>query len=257
MTPFDVGPFTGMPAHDLLGQPSRDEGQQWARDELSDPIYREADMTLFERIGRAISDFLDDLVEAATGIESPWLLAVVVVAVLLVVGLIVWWTRRSAGVRLEPIAPRQPVFRSELDPVALRRTSAEAAAAEDWRLAVQDLVRAVFAEQAAAKRIVIDRSSTAQELAAASAAAVPRSSGDFTRLASVFDEVSFSGSTATREDWDRTRDLDARITRGSTSAGSSTADPPSTGPDASVGTTSAPARNTHSPASSPADGGDT
>lgn len=210
-------------AGDLLAQPSRDEGQQWARDELSDPVYREADMTLFERIGRAISDFLDDLFEAATGIESPWLLAVVAVAVVAMVVLIVWWTRRSAGVRLESIAPRQPVFRSELDPVALRRTSAEAAAAEDWRLAIQDLVRAVFAEQAAAKRIVIDRSSTAQELAAASAAARPGSSTDFTDLAAVFDEVSFSGSAATRADWDRARDIDGRITRGQ---------PASTGGDA-------------------------
>lgn len=214
---------------DLLAQPSRDEGQQWARDELSDPIYREADMTLFERIGRAISDFFDDLTEAAFGIESPWLIAVVAVAVVAMVLLIVWWTRRSAGVRLEAIAPRQPVFRSELDPVALRRTSAEAAVAHDWRLAIQDLVRAVFAEQAAAKRIVIDRSSTAQELAGASAAARPRSSADFTRLASEFDEVSFSGSAATREDWDRACDLDSRITRGVASNADTPADATSMG----------------------------
>ncbi|GAA4516011.1 DUF4129 domain-containing protein [Brevibacterium yomogidense] len=242
MTPFVVRALSGVPPQDLLGQPSRDEGQQWARDELSDPIYREADMTLFERIGRAITDFFDDLFEAAAGIESPWLLAVVAVAVLAMVVLIVWWTRRSAGVRLEPTAPRQPVFRSELDPVALRRTSAEAAAAEDWRLAIQDLVRAVFAEQAAAKRIVIDRSSTAQELATASGAALPRSAGDFTRLASVFDEVSFSGSPVTREDWDRTRVLDSRITRGTGSADSSA-------PGSPTGGTAAPAGAT-------ADGGD-
>lgn len=196
----------------LLAQPDRDEGQQWARDELSDPLYREADMTLFERIGRAISDFFADMLDSATGIESPALTIVLVLAVIALIVLAVWWTRRSANVRLEHVAARQPVFRSQLDPVALRRTAAEAAAAENWRLAVQDLVRAVFAEQANAQRIVIDRASTAQELAAASSAALPRAADAFTRLATLFDDVSFSGSRVTRTAWEDAGALDARIT---------------------------------------------
>src|SRR5699024_1028459 len=43
-----------------LAQPARDEGREWAREELSDPVYREADMSLFERIGRAINDFFSE-----------------------------------------------------------------------------------------------------------------------------------------------------------------------------------------------------
>ncbi|SMY12383.1 DUF4129 domain-containing protein [Brevibacterium jeotgali] len=210
LTPADTGPTE----HALLAQPGRDEGQQWARDELSDPVYREADMTLFERIGRAISDFFSDMVDSAAGIESPALTIVVIVAVIALIVLAVWWARRGADVRLEHVAARQPVFRAQLDPVALRRTAAEAAAAEDWRLAVQDLVRAVFAEQANAQRIVIDRASTAQELAAASSAALPRSADDFSQLAVLFDDVSFSGHRVTRDAWERAGALDARITTG-------------------------------------------
>lgn len=197
-----------------LAQPARDEGQEWAREELSDPVYREADMSLFERIGRAIGDFFSDMLESAARIESPVLTLVVVAAVVALIAAAVWWTRRSAGVRLEHVAAREPVFRSQLDPVALRRTAAEAAAAEDWRLAVQDLIRAVFAEQATAQRIVIDRASTAQELAAASGTALPRAAADFKALASLFDEVSFSGGRVTRGAWERAGALDARIATG-------------------------------------------
>lgn len=213
MIPRSTGPITHAQSA-LLAQPDRDEGQRWARDELSDPVYREADMTLFERIGRAITDFFSDLLDSAAGIESPVLTIVVVAAVIALIVLAVWWTRRAADVRLEHVAARQPVFRSQLDPVALRRTAAEAAAAEDWALAVQDLVRAVFAEQSKAQRIVIDRASTAQELAAASSAALPRSAAGFTALASLFDDVSFSGNRVTRDAWEHAGALDARITTG-------------------------------------------
>ncbi len=213
MTPGGTDPIAQ--AHSaLLAQPSRDEGQEWARDELSDPIYREADMTLFERIGRAISDFFSDLLDSAAQIESPALTIVVVAAVVALIVLGVWWTRRSANVRLEHVAARQPVFRSQLDPGALRRSAAEAAASDEWRLAVQELVRAVFAEQANAQRITIDRSSTARELAAAAGAASPRSAEAFERLASLFDEVSFAGGRVTRDAWERAEALDARITAG-------------------------------------------
>lgn len=221
MIPAGTDPVTRAQSA-LLALPDRDEGQQWARDELSDPIYREADMTLFERIGRAITDFFSDMLDSAAGIESPVLTIVVVAAVIALIVLAVWWTRRAANVRLEHIAARQPVFRSQLDPVALRRTAAEAAAAEDWQLAVQDLIRAVFAEQANAQRIVIDRASTAQELAAASSAALPRSADDFTQLAALFDDVSFSGNRVTRDAWERAGALDARITTGEAAPTSST-----------------------------------
>lgn len=84
----------------LLAQPDRDEGQQWARDELSDPLYREADMTLFERIGRAISDFFADMLDSATGIESPALTIVLVLAVIALIVLAVWWTRRLSLIHI-------------------------------------------------------------------------------------------------------------------------------------------------------------
>ena len=209
-----------------LAQPARDEGREWAREELSDPVYREADMSLFERIGRAINDFFSDMLESASRIESPALTIVIVAAVVALIVLAVWWTRRSAGVRLEHAAAREPVFRSQLDPVALRRTAAEAAAAEDWRLAVQDLIRAVFAEQATAQRIVIDRASTAQELATASGAALPGAAADFTALASLFDDVSFSGGRVTRAAWERAGALDARIATGAATPAGTPGDAP-------------------------------
>lgn len=100
MIPAVIEPVTRAQSA-LLALPDRDEGQQWARDELSDPIYREADMTLFERIGRAITDFFSDMLDSAAGIESPLLTIVVVAAVIVLIVLAVWWTRRAANVRLE------------------------------------------------------------------------------------------------------------------------------------------------------------
>jgi hypothetical protein len=206
-------------AVDVAAQPNRDEGQQWARDELSDPVYQDADLTLFERIGRAIGDFFDDLGQSVSSIDSPILFAVLLVVIVAAAGLIIWWARRGAGVRLEPTAPRTAVFRSELDPQKLRDAAHAAAEAGDWRLAVQELVRAVFADQARVQRITIDRASTAQELATASAEALPASADSFTALAALFDEVSFSGARVAREDWESCRALDDRIAGRARAAG--------------------------------------
>lgn len=195
----------------LLAQPSRDEGQQWARDELSDPDYQDADLTLFERIGRAVSDFFSDLGQSVAGIDSAVLFIVLCVVLIAVTVFIIWWVRRGAGVRLEPTAPRRAVFRSELDPRKLRSSAHTAAEAGDWRLAVQELVRAIFAEQADAHRITIDRASTAQELASAAGTARPQHAAGFTALAALFDEVSFSGGEVTRSDWDSCRALDDSV----------------------------------------------
>lgn len=194
-----------------LAQPSREEGQRWAEEELSNPRYGEADVTLLERIGRAISDFVGDLVDGASRIEHPLLIVVVVLAVIALVVGIVWFTRRSAGVPLDRRPERAPVFEAEMDPAALRRTSAEAAAAGDWRRAVQDLVRAVFAEQGRAGRIALDRSSTAHELAAAAGAALPGSAAAFAGLGALFDAVSFSGEETGPEALASAREHDAAV----------------------------------------------
>src|SRR5699024_7368043 len=77
--------------------------------------------------------------------------------------------------------------------------------------AVQELVRAIFAEQADAHRITIDRASTAQELASAAGTARPQHAAGFTALAALFDEVSFSGGEVTRSDWDSCRALDDSV----------------------------------------------
>ena len=62
------------------------------------------------------------------------------------------------------------------------------------------------------QRIVIDRASTAQELAAASSAALPRAADAFTRLATLFDDVSFSGNRGHPHRVEDAGALDARIT---------------------------------------------
>lgn len=196
---------------DLLSQPSREEGRRWAEEELSKTRYHEAETTLLERIGRAISEFFADLLDGVTRIEHPALIVVVILAVAALVVGIVWFTRRAAGVPLDRKPESAPVFYAEMDPEVLRRTSAEAAAARDWRRAVQDLVRAVFAEQSRAGRIAIDRSSTAHELAEAAGGAVPPAASAFAELGGLFDTVTFSGTATGPEAYDRARALDAAV----------------------------------------------
>lgn len=193
-------------------QPTAEEGRRWAEEELSKPRYSDADVSPLERLGRAIQRFFDRLFDSASTIESPLVPVLLVLALLAAAAFVIWRMRRGAGSTLEALSSRRAVFRSELDPQELRSAAERAAAAGDWRTAVQERIRAAFAELIAADLVDVAKATTAAELAAAGAAAVPQAAEACSGAGRLFDRVSFSGAEAVEADCRAAERLDAAIT---------------------------------------------
>lgn len=191
--------------------PNRDEAREWASDELSKQEYQEADLTLLQRLGRAISDALDRLFSSATGVESPWLVIPVILVVLALIALIVWRVRRGSGGSLSDPRRSVSLLVPGLDPQEMRARAAVAARARDWNLAVQESVRALLADLDQAGAIEIGAASTASELTRAAAAARPAEAPDLRAAGTLFDSVTFGEGSAAESDYRWITALDERL----------------------------------------------
>lgn len=194
--------------------PGRDEARRWAEEELSRQEYQEADLTLLQRLGEAISRFLSDLVAPVAEFESAWLFVVVVLVVAALAVLIVWRVRRGSGGSLsDPYRPLDLQV-AGIDPAELRARADRAAAAKDWNRAVQERVRAVMAELDRAGLVEITTASTTAELTASAARARPDEAADLTWAGGAFDAVTFGDAVADAADHRRIADLDRRLLSG-------------------------------------------
>ncbi|GAA4285132.1 hypothetical protein GCM10022261_26630 [Brevibacterium daeguense] len=198
-------------AEDPVLAPGRDEARQWAEDELADPVYRESDLTLLERLGRAFGDLLSDLFGAAGDIRSPWLLFGVIALVIALVVLIAWRVGRGSGGSLRVPRHDVRVADARLDPDELRARARRAAAARDWNLAVQEGVRALLAALARSGDIDIGAASTASELSRAAAAARPDHAVPLLDAGAVFDAVTFGEGSADEAAYRRIERLDDQL----------------------------------------------
>lgn len=194
--------------------PDRDTARRWAEEELAKQEYQEADLTLLQRLGAAISEFLSGITAPIADIRSVWLIVLVVLVVLALAGLVVWRVRRGSGGSLsDPYRPLT-VLVPDVDPEELRANARAAAAAGDWTLAVQEATRALLGALGRAEVIEVTTASTASELTAAAAAARPAESGELHRAGRTFDDITFGTETAAESDYTRIRDLDRRLTAG-------------------------------------------
>lgn len=191
--------------------PSKSEGQQWADDELSNPAYRDADLTLLERIGRAINRFLSNLFDTAIDFNNPWLIIVFALVVAAIVGFFVWRANRGTGDAFSPAL----FDRSELDglenPEEYRKRAAQAAQRGDWNLAVVETVRASMAHLAHTRTVDLTASATAHELALAAGEKLPELSADLIEASDLFDAVSFGQFEATEDHYTYVSDIDSRV----------------------------------------------
>lgn len=194
--------------------PGRDEAQRWAEEELSKQDYQEADLTLLQRLGAAISDFVGELAAPVADVRSVWLIVLVLLVIAALAALVVWRVRRGSGGSLsDPYRPLT-VLVPDSDPAELRASARAAAAAGDWTLAVQESTRALLVDLGRAEVIEVTTASTASELTAAAAAARPAEAGELSRAGSTFDDITFGTETAAESDYTRVRDLDRRLTAG-------------------------------------------
>ncbi|WP_286957053.1 DUF4129 domain-containing protein [Brevibacterium sp. UBA7493] len=207
--------------------PDRDEARRWAEKKLSEPEYRDADLSPLEKLGRAIDRFFDGIIDSVAALDSPWTLLIIAAIIVGLVVLVIRRVRRgtSGGVDL---AAFDPAERAEtIDPQAFWDAAQTAAGKGDYTLAVQNGVRAIFARFVAAGLIDMTAASTASELAGAAAAACPPAAADAHAAGALFDAVTFGEAHASAADW---QDLLSRAERisasGPGSAHASTASGP-------------------------------
>ncbi|MDN3496414.1 DUF4129 domain-containing protein [Planococcus sp. APC 4015] len=193
--------------------PDGDEAREWAERELSDPVYREAEPTLLDRIARAVADFIGGLFE--TEVDGQWglllaLLAAAIVVVIIVAAFLVWGLPRSTR-RVPP--PTATLFgdadaRSSAE---LRAAATAQAAAGEWEEAIVLRFRALA--RALTERGVVETppGTTVHGFARAAGRAFPASTDALEAAAAAFDDVRYLRRRGTSGLYARVVDVDDAI----------------------------------------------
>ena len=173
----------------------RDEAAALAREELADPIYRQSEPSLVERVLRWVLERVGELLDAVSR-NSPggwW----GVIALVVVVGAVVVAVRWRVG----PVAARRgrstALFFGQARTAADHRRDAQAhAAAGEWDDAVRERLRAVV--RSLEERDVLDvrPGRTADEAATEGGRAIPAAGDALRAAARTFDDVWFGGRAA-------------------------------------------------------------
>ena len=181
--------------------PDGDEARDWAERELSDPVYRIAEPTFFDRAARAVGEFIANLFSAQA--PGEWGGPLAVVAILLVVGVVVaaflvWGMPRSTR-RGAP--PARLLFGEDEGHSAdeLRREAASHASREEWDAAVVLRFRALA--RGAAERGVVDTppGATVHAFAREAARSFPGQGVALASAAAAFDDVRYLRRPGTRD----------------------------------------------------------
>jgi hypothetical protein len=189
-------------------EPSRQEAQRWAVEELSKRPYQEQRPGLVARLMTWVQDRFADLsLPAGTGSALLYTVLVCVLAVLVVLAV------RRFGVRgRRARAERLPVLADVTASAReLRELAAAHAAAGDWPQAVAARFRAIARELESATEIRVLPGLTATELADAGAAALPRLAGELRAAARIFDEAVYGHHPVTEQDYQRLVALDGAL----------------------------------------------
>lgn len=187
----------------------REEGVRYARDELSDRIYQDAEPGLVERIIQQGSEWLEWLAtQVGDALPGGWLLLGLLGGLLLALlaGLLVYARPARRAKR------HQAVFAVETPRTAAEhRTAAdEHAAAGAYEEAVRERLRALTRDLEERAIIAPRPGRTATELATEAAATLPGSEA-LHDAAALFNDVVYGNRTATADDEQFLRELDDRL----------------------------------------------
>ncbi|MFE1645624.1 DUF4129 domain-containing protein [Microbacterium sp. P01] len=193
--------------------PDGDDARRWAEQELSDPVYAEAQPTALDRVAEAIGRFFSDLFR--TDVGDGWgsalaVIATIVVVVLIVVAFLIWGRPR--------ITPRSRAGASDLfgeddrrSADELRRDAASRAAAGDWTPAIILRFRALA--RAVDERGVVDNppGATVHAFARAAGRAFPEHRAALDEAAAAFDDVRYLRRPGTAALYVRVGDVDDAV----------------------------------------------
>ncbi len=191
---------------------TRQEAQQAARHELAKLPYQQAKPPWWLRplrwVVREIASWWDHAAQATGG---PASLLVLLLALLAVVGLVLWRVGPARG-----NAHRGDLtFDLEGDQTAAdhRAAAAAFAASQQWAEAVRELLRAISRDLE--ERALVDRrpGRTAYELARDGGAALPGSAALLQEAADRFVAIWYGSARATADDYQRLRAIDTAVGR--------------------------------------------
>ena len=193
--------------------PDPDEARRWAEQELTNPVYAEAQPTPFDLFARAVADFLGDLLnpQLPAGLESVFaIVAVAVVVVLIIVAFVIWGVPRATPRG----TPASAVLFGEAESRTARRlrTDAEEAAARGaWDDAVVLRFRALA--RSLTERGVVDAppGATVHAFAREAAVAFPDFAAALETAADGFDDVRYLRRPGTAELYASVTRLDDEI----------------------------------------------
>ncbi|MET0991913.1 MAG: DUF4129 domain-containing protein [Lacisediminihabitans sp.] len=196
---------------DVPVDPDSGQARDWIIAELSRPEYRAAEPTWFDRLSQAFLDWLGSLTVNPSGaFQAPLLFLVggILIAAAVVAYLIFGpprLGRRSAVVGT--------LFGDDdsRDSAAMRRAAADAAAREDYRLAIEEQFRSIARGLAERTVLTVSPGTTAHAFAARAGAAFPALAGRLESAAETFDGVRYLGRPGTLDGYLALTALDAEL----------------------------------------------
>lgn len=186
---------------DVPVDPSAPDAQQWLIDELSKPVYQAAKPTLFDRIAKAIGDWLNSLQFGA--VQGPPALGIAIVVGIVVVGLVVAFlifglprlNRRSA------VAGALFGEDDARDAASMRQDAEAAARGGDYSLAVAEMFRAIARGLAERSLVSTSPGTTAHDFAARAGTVFAGFAPQLAASAAAFDDVRYLGRDGTAEQY--------------------------------------------------------
>lgn len=191
--------------------PEPPEATEWLIEELAKPVYQAAQPTLFDRVAKAIGDWLDSLQFGS--VEGPPALGlgfvVVLVAAALVVAFLIFGMPRLN--RRSTVAGA--LFGDDDDRTAARiRQDAEAAARRgDFGTAIAETFRAIARGLAERAILATSPGTTAHDFAARAGRAFPALAERLAGSAVAFDDVRYLGREGSEEQYRAIAALEADL----------------------------------------------
>ncbi|GGS99629.1 hypothetical protein GCM10010156_67150 [Planobispora rosea] len=188
---------------------ARDAAREAAVRELAKPIYPKE--SWWDRLLQSARDWLNDLIDAASGLPGGWFS--VLLLVLLIIGVavpVLVMARRATRTRAGGRAGE--LFGARVRTAAEHRAAAEAhAARQEWAEAIRERLRAIARDLE--DRAVVEQAPgrTADELAAEAGRALPVFAGELLRGARLFDDVTYGDLPGTAEGYRHLAGLDERL----------------------------------------------
>lgn len=188
----------------------RDAAHDAAQNELAKPIYPRASPT--DQIGEWLNDLLYRITAAGSRIPGGWF--TISVLVILVVVAVVVAVRIARRAMRTSRTTDQALFGSQELSAAQHRSIAEQYAAQgDWSAAIRHRVRALARHLEETGVLAAVPGRTATELARDAAAALPGSSAELFRAATIFNDVTYGEQPGTESAYRTIAALDEVRTR--------------------------------------------